>query len=159
MQPRYQPGHWVFSGSTAFKFEPYLSDEATGKSLICIDAAEGRPNDYDWKNKIRVNVMDRELPQVIAVLLGWAESVEFKFHGQQKNKSYVLRHKNGELLIGVHYAQRRIYGKFEPHDRFYVTAVCLNTLARNIQMTHQATLDLIKHSQQFLFTEDTKEQR
>lgn len=62
-------------------------------------------------------------------------------------------HKNGELLIGVHYAQRRISGKFAPHDRFYATAVCLNTLARNIQMTHQATLDLIKHSQQFLFTE------
>lgn len=90
MQPKPLPSHRIYSGSTAFKFEPTLPDATTGHAMLCIEGAEGSPKAYDWHNKIRITVMERELPLVLSVLLGFEQAAQFSFHGQERNKSYSL---------------------------------------------------------------------
>jgi len=67
---------------------------------ITIDFAKGTgPKQYDWGNKMRFQLTEKELPAFTAVLMGWAPEVEFKGHGREKNKSIKVAHQGNKIFI------------------------------------------------------------
>lgn len=63
---------------------------------ICLDAAASKgQRSFNWEGKIRVQFTTKELPFVLAVLMGWMTSVQFTAHGPKKDKGFSLEHQAG----------------------------------------------------------------
>lgn len=91
-------------GRFAFAFD--ATTGPTGRPTVGIDAAErapgaGRQAPGLWDDKIRLHLTAIELPEVIAVLLGWLPRCEFKHHGPAKDKGFELEHQGQNLFIKV----------------------------------------------------------
>jgi len=90
----------VYGGKAALTFESDIT--RGGEETVAIDAASSQgPRQYDWANKIRLQLTARELPIVTAVLLGMLPECEFKNHGPNNDKGFSLQRqldKNGHFM-------------------------------------------------------------
>lgn len=99
-------GEWgvsyhVYGSKAALCFN---CDETKGKTpTISLDAATLiSPKNYDWKNKIRIQLTKQELPVVAAVMLGVKQKCEFKNHGKDNDKGFSMeRQEGGKLFVSV----------------------------------------------------------
>lgn len=84
----------VFSANTALVFEldrlrqRDVDQKKWTISIECAKAIESQT--YDWGNKIIIQMMERELPGLLAALMGWVEHWEVNGHGSNHNKGLVL---------------------------------------------------------------------
>ena len=74
-----------------------------GLPTVTVDAAPAgsAPRSYVWANKVRFQVTTSELHYVGAVLMGWAEGVEFGNHGQNNDKGLSIMNQDNGLYIRV----------------------------------------------------------
>ncbi len=113
----------VFSTKTAMVFEldGLRSRNNEGqKSTISIECAAAIAHqEYDWGGKIIVQLMERELPGLLAALMGWVDSWEVKGHGPNHNKglrldplakgSCIIKASEGPRVISVPINWEQVY--------------------------------------------------
>ena len=81
----------------------------------------------NWHDKTIVQVTPTELPQVIAVLTGHLQEIEFKFHGSQSDKSYTLTPTH--LNVSCPGTSHSVH--LNPHDRFQISSLAMKQLQRS----------------------------
>lgn len=123
----------VYGGKAALCFE--ADKTKAGFDTVALDAAASSgPRQYNWGNKVRIQLTRGELPVVAAVLIGALPSCEFKSHGPNKDKGFSIeRQAGGKVFIKVMAANEGV--KAVPvmaSDIFYVTSLFL----RQIQKSH-----------------------
>lgn len=81
----------VYAKKAALSFElDKLRSRGVGaqKWTVTVEAAIATaPQTYDWNSKIIVQVMERELPDLLAVLMGWCQTWSISGHGTKHDKS------------------------------------------------------------------------
>mgnify|MGYP006274219855 CR=1 FL=1 len=93
--------HKVFGGKAALTWEADVTRRK--EPTVALDAALATaPRQYDWGNKIRVQLTTGELPAVAAVLLGYSDKVEFSSHGPQANKSFSVERQDQGFFVRVY---------------------------------------------------------
>ena len=119
-------------------------------ATIGLEAArkQASGNSYDWDNKMVVQVTARELPTVLAVLMGYKNACEFRYHGPGRNKGYAIRSQNEGVLITLSAAGAiAINVPVEPSDLFSLTTLVVNRLQMNQKMMSiDALLEILRRS-------------
>lgn len=120
----------VYGGKAALCFD--ADSTKNGFPTVAIDGAVATaPRNYDWGNKIRIQLTKQELPMVAAVLIGAQPQCTFKSHGPQKDKGIELvRQDGGKIYIKVFGGNGQgVRGvPVMPSDLFYVTSLVLRQL-------------------------------
>ena len=91
---------------------------AKGWNTIRLEAAAKLPTQdkkYDWNNKVSIQITKTELPCVVGVLLGYMKSCQFKNHGGDANKSFLIENQ------GKHFSSRLANNP----RRLFFLALCL----------------------------------
>lgn len=97
----------VYAKKAALTFEASetrLKDNGQGGlPTVTVDAAPAgsAPRSYVWADKVRFQITASELHFVSAVLMGWAEGVEFANHGQNNDKGLSIQNQDNGLYIRV----------------------------------------------------------
>lgn len=124
----------VYGKKSALEFREHTATKNYATVIIEAAAAQG-PRNYDWGNKMAVQVMARELPAVASVLSGLIPKCEFKNHGPGKNKGYSIEAQKGAFFVRVFQSgdNNAMHAVPMPaEDGFYVNAMILRQLARAI---------------------------
>lgn len=125
----------VYGGKAALCFE---ADQTRGGDFtVAIDAAlavPDRPREYDWKNKIRIQLTRTELPHVAAVLIGASGKFAGSNHGPGNDKGFeIIREgqQNGKVFMKVMAKGEAIRAvPIERGDLYYVTGLFLRQLRK-----------------------------
>lgn len=131
MNPEDRESVHVYGGKAALCFE---ADMTKGDvPTIALDAATSTgPRQYDWNNKLRLQMTRAELPVVTAVLIGAMQRCEFKNHGQDNSKGFSMeRQDGGKVFI-------KVFGKDQPiraipvmpADVFYVASLFMRQMLK-----------------------------
>ena len=136
-QPRYPLTFKAYGRKAALEFRAHQSKQ--GYDTVMLEGAASRgERQYDWQNKISVMIMQRELPEVAAVLMGALKRCEFKHHGPQKNKGFSIEHQGDKFFIRVFRTgdDHAVHGVPVPfEDAFYVTGLVLRQIGRTARGT------------------------
>ncbi len=80
-----------------FSADTTKGDEAP---TVRIEAAPATgPRAYAWSQKIAVQCTVKEMPIVLATILGWMPSVRFAAHGADNKKGFSFQHQDGGKLF------------------------------------------------------------
>lgn len=80
-----------------FSADTTKGDEAP---TVRIEAAPATgPRAYAWNQKIAVQCTVKEMPIVLATILGWMPSVRFAAHGADNKKGFSFQHQDGGKLF------------------------------------------------------------
>lgn len=125
----------VYSELTALSVQGLQTKDKRGFTLQ-FEAARRLANSkhYDWENKLALQVSLRELPDVMACLLGYVEQVEFQYHGNRRDKGYRIRantEKPGLLFELFSGSDGKFLVPALPADQFAVSALALTYFQRN----------------------------
>lgn len=129
-------GHHVYGTKYAVEFRADFV--RSGQASIAIDAASAFPGDerkYDWQNRLSIQVTMPELPHVAAVLTGNLPRCEFKHHGAERNKGFVIERQNGHYVVKLFQSgnnKRMCVVPMNFEDAFYVGGIVLGQLRRNM---------------------------
>lgn len=80
-----------------FSADTTKAEEAPTVRIEAAPAAGARS--YSWGQKIAVQCTLKELPVVLATLMGWLPSVRFGAHGHDNKKGFSLEHQEGGKLF------------------------------------------------------------
>lgn len=123
----YAPSYHVYGGKAALTFR--ANETRGGVQTINIEGAVATaPRQFDWGNKLVVQLTAQELPVVAAVFLGLMEGCTFKNHGEENNKGFALENQDKGLFCQLFAPGRQVSVPIGPADLFYVTALCLEQL-------------------------------
>lgn len=122
----------VYGGKGALCFEE--DETKNGFHTIAIDAAESTgPKQYDWANKIRIQLTREETPVLLAVMLGVLPQCEYKNHGQQNNKGFSVQDQGNQYFIRVFGPDGVRAVPMTPEDAFRVTAMLIKQMRKNYE--------------------------
>lgn len=149
-EDRSGPGGGPTQGQAGDKQRDYASVHIYGsKAALCFNAdmtrAEGNTirleaapakgqRAFNWDAKIGVQFTTKELPFVLAVLMGWMPSVQFTAHGPKKDKGFSLEHQvGGKVFARVWQGNGggQISVPIFAEDLFGVVALLLRQMGRN----------------------------
>lgn len=139
----------IYGRCAALTIEPQVN-ATRDLATIGIEAARKKPegNTYDWGRKMAVQVTARELPTVQAVLMGYKNECEFRYHGLGRNKSYSIRSQQGGVLITLSAAKAGVISvPVEPADLFSLNALVVQRIQLNQPwLSTDSLLALVKRS-------------
>ena len=78
-------------------------DNKPGVHTLMIEIARKRAQDshYDWDNKLSVQLTESEIPELLAVLMGWQTECVFGYHGEGRDKVLNVAHQGQHLYISM----------------------------------------------------------
>lgn len=125
----FRPQHKVFGGKGAVQFE--ADETRSGVPTIRIEAAPALgPKQYNWKEKVIIQVTTQELPLLAGVLLGAMPEMEGKHHGPEKNKGFSIKSQPGGFFIRVLQAGRSpVAVPVNQADGFFLLSLVLKQLS------------------------------
>ncbi|MDT8992791.1 hypothetical protein RQP54_18100 [Curvibacter sp. APW13] len=125
------------SGALTLEIAPVREQEHHASTARCTVMVEGAlatgDGHFDWSPGKKVVFMctQRELPQLLAVLMGWTSELEFKFHGANNKKSLHIAHQEHGLLVHVRDATKNVRVPVEDADRYALAMLVLAAMAHN----------------------------
>lgn len=125
------------AGALTLEIAPVRAQEHHASTARCTVMVEGAlatgDGHFDWSAGSKVVFMctQRELPQLLAVLMGWTSELEFKFHGANKKKSLHIVHQEHGLLVHVRDAINNVRVPVEDADRYALAMLVLAAMANN----------------------------
>lgn len=132
--------HHVYGKKAALTFE--LDDNKKGVPTVALDGASASAErQYDWKNKIRVQFTQDEIPAVAAVLLGISDQCEYSNHGPDNNKGFSIAWQSERSSFFISMWQGKGNSRAVPmgrEDAFYAAQVLICA----IQKASSAALDV-----------------
>ena len=139
----------IYARSAALTIEPQMN-AAGDVATVGLEAArkQASGNTYDWDNKMVVQVTAHELPAVLAVLMGYKNACEFRYHGPGRNKSYAIRSQSEGVVITLSTAGAiAINVPVEPADLFLLTTLVVKRLQLNQNaLSTDSLLEILKRS-------------
>jgi len=105
--PARRDQHKVFGKKAGLTWE---ADETRQQvATVAVDAAlaAGERN-YDWANKIRLQLTSKELPMLTAVFLGIRNKFEAQSHGENSNKGMSVERQDKGLFVKVYQGQEGV---------------------------------------------------
>ena len=97
----YKSSH-VYGGSAALCFNTTSSRQ--NRPTISLDAAAEVPNqprNYNWADKITVQLSAQEMPLVYAVLMGYMDEFKGAGHGASNDKWFTIKKQQGKIFVSV----------------------------------------------------------
>lgn len=124
----YGPSMHIYGGRAALCFS--AGETSKGIPTIFLDGAPSSgPRQYNWGQKIVLQMTRAELPVVCCVLLGLLPSCEFKSHGPAKTKGFSVEHQGKNIFIKIWDKDKpAIAVPVSPEDAFFATGLCLKQL-------------------------------
>ena len=122
----------VYGGKAALCFESDMTKNEF--PTVAMDAAiSTSARQYDWANKVRIQMTKAELPAVLAVLLGSSPYCEFKSHGPQKDKGFSMERQGAKVFIKVFAKGQGVKAvPVEASDVFYITTLFIRQLQKSM---------------------------
>ncbi|MEE4377187.1 MAG: hypothetical protein V2J55_06690 [Candidatus Competibacteraceae bacterium] len=118
----------VYGQKAALCFEPTLTRSHVPTLTLDAALAQGQ-RQYDWGNKLRLQLTRQELPMVAAVLLGFRPKCEFTNHGDQNNKGFSIEDQGQHVFIRVFAKDQPVRAvPVTPEDAFRITTLLLRQL-------------------------------
>lgn len=128
-----QKQHKLYGKSCAFTIETDV--HAKGYATVSLEAASALgPKEYDWANKLVFQLTQYELPQFVAMLAGHGgvnTMVEFRFHGDGRDKNLRLSDRGDHLLLTLNQLSKMLSVRVGHADTYLLTALCLKALMHN----------------------------
>jgi hypothetical protein len=94
--------------------------------------ANGHTGDgYAWHDKIQFACTLRELHQVLAVLMGWTDQLELKFHGHDRKKSLLMEHQSSGLFVSLRHDRKKVAVPVLDCDRYALAMLVLAAMQFN----------------------------
>lgn len=150
---RQRPKVHVYGTSAALCFElDYLRDlraQEQRATLIVEAAAATSTNQYDWQRKISIQLGARELPQLVACMMGWSLVWTAKGHGFGHDKALTVRNQEQERRIQVVLQQREraLSVPIPLPDTYQILALAMKALCANDpHLTSDSALQFCKRS-------------
>lgn len=141
-------GFHVYGRTAGLKIEADLTSSQF--PTVSIEAAHGTPGQaYAWDQKIRFQFAERELPTLLAVLLGLRPLAEFLYHGDRREKALqITRTPDGPLLRLRGRNKLDEIAKFSVlislEGTFKFLALALQQLAAGYGLSQEVALALVK---------------
>lgn len=137
----------AYGSKAALEFRAHVANTSNGNQSYHTVMLEGARamggRRYDWNNKIVLQMMQRELPEVAAVLAGAQPSCEFRNHGPQRNKGLIMQMQGDSLFVKLFRSgdDRLLCAVPVPaEDVFYINALVLRQIARTVRGTDPALI-------------------
>lgn len=86
---------------------------------------------YAWRDKVVFSVTAPELPQMLAVLMGWIEAVEFRFHSGSPKKNMAVRHQSSGVVVHLQGLTQALAVPVSDADRYALASLVLHTMVAN----------------------------
>lgn len=100
--------HHVYGRDSALTIE--IDTKRNLSATIAIDAApKTGERSVNWSQKLRFQLTEAELPILAGVFLGMIEEARFDFHGENRNKSLHVVHRNQALLVRLMEGKDRVF--------------------------------------------------
>ena len=136
----------VFGGKGALTFQA-TETRAVVKTINNDAALANAPRQYDWSNKITVQISRAELPVVCGLFAGIVNECKFGSHGPEKNKGYEIQRQQDKVFIKVMQKDKTMVAvPVGPADCFWVAALLTEVLQSNTEVNDSATLLRLIHS-------------
>lgn len=118
----------------------------TGNTVRIEAAASRDQRQYDWDNKIALQLTLKELPIVLAVLMRWIPSAAFKAHGPRQDKGIALEGQaKGRTFVKVWESGRVVAVPVSATDLYDVVCLVLRQLSKNApQMDTSGILAVVR---------------
>jgi hypothetical protein len=127
---RYKSFH-VYGG----RFAACFSEDTTQRGIhtIRVEATEASgQRSYNWKNKVAIQLSQRELPLMLATLMLWTSKFEAKGHGQNNEKWMTLEAQPGKLYLSVQSKGTGARGvAIAPGDAYPITTMIVKQMLAN----------------------------
>lgn len=120
--------HHVYGGKAALCFE--ADTTKSDVPTVALDAAPSAgPRQYNWADKIRVQLTRDELPVVAAVFLGFMPGCEFKNHGADNDKGFSMENQGARIFVRVFAKDQGVRAvPVEAADAYHVTALLMRQI-------------------------------
>jgi len=130
MSPEDRENYHVYGGKAALCFEADITKG--GIPTIALDAAPSvGSKQYNWNDKIRLQMTRAELPVVLAVLTGALNECEFKNHGPDSSKGFSMqRQEGGKVFVRVFSKDGARAVPVIDTDVFYVASLFIRQLRK-----------------------------
>lgn len=101
-----------------------------------------------WSQKLTVQVSSTELPRFCACLLKLIRNIEYKYHGEHKNKSYALEwDQKGGLMVSLSTRGKRLFIQLTGDEVFWLAEMGLDQLHKNVRsMSKTDLMNLLSRS-------------
>lgn len=117
------------------KFAACFSEDTTQRGIhtIRVEATEAvGQRTYNWKNKVAIQLSQRELPLMLATLMLWTNKFEAKGHGQNNEKWMTLEAQQGKLYLSVQSKGTGARGvAIAPGDAYPITTMIVKQMLAN----------------------------
>lgn len=123
-------GHHVYGGSGAL----YLSLDTTknGANTIAIDGTKGANKQFNWKEKVRMQITRGDLPSVAAVFFGLVLECELSNYGADNTKRLTLKNQGKNFFLNMSAkGSAQIAVPIMASDVFEIRALFLRQLLAN----------------------------
>lgn len=131
------------------------------KSAICLQIDQNRDmehvvriegalkvnNDFDWKNKIAIQLTVGEVSLYLAVMYGWTQKVELFNHGANHDKFATIERQEGHFYLTVSQKDKsKVAVQMPASDIYQATTHMLRQLNRNDpDMSPQEILRIVRN--------------
>ena len=132
-RPRQQVKVYGRTGALTWESAPVRAarDEAAQSTVMIEGAAAAGDGTFDWRGKIIFACAQRELPQLLAVLLGWHDAAAFRFHGGKAGKELSLMHQEHGLYVKLREERETVAVPVTDADRYALAMLVLGVMADN----------------------------
>lgn len=134
-----RPSHHAYGGKAAIMFE--LDETKAGVATVALDGARAiAERQYDWKDKVRIQLTMSEVPVVAATLFGLLPKCQFANHGPDNDKGFEIewQGERGSFFVKVWQGKGNLRAvPMTREDAFHVGQIVL----RAIQQASPARLD------------------
>ena len=117
------------------KFAACFSEDTTQRGIhtIRVEATEASgQRTYNWKNKVAIQLSQRELPLMLATLMLWTSRFEARGHGQSNEKWMTLEAQPGKLYLSVQSKGTGARGiAIAPGDAYPITTMIVKQMLAN----------------------------
>lgn len=123
--------HHIYGGKAASTWSTDTS--RAGLHTVRIEAAGSvGTRQYDWQRKISVQLSEREMVLVLAVLMGWLTKFEGKGHGEGGSKWFSLERQEDCVFLLLRAKGQPAHGiPILPGDGFRAKAMLIEQMLKN----------------------------
>lgn len=108
------------------------SADAPPLTTVMIEGAAARGDgSFDWDTKVVFACTARELPQLLAVLMGWVSEIEFGFHSGDPRKKLSIAHQAHGIFVKLQGAGATHGVPVDDADRFALAMLVLHAMVAN----------------------------
>ena len=90
-----------------------------------------RGTSYNWADKQTFMCSPQEMLELLGVLMGWRERLEFRFHGEARDKTLLVERQNGHHYIELRASGVRLGLPVGAADAYALAMLVLAGLAMN----------------------------